>query len=129
MNFINSWNIDLRMNMKIKVMCTAWLEVMVWDEKLIIVEDLIHLGQAISAHPAHEKEIRKRLVMRCSASAKQLCSELFTLHDGRVYIQCTLLVISYCSEALGFTEYLQRKLFKKRTKKNRKESAECNMEG
>ncbi len=86
---------------------------MIGNEALELVEEYTYLGQMVSANPAHEKEIRRRIGMGWSPFGKQnhvMNSYLPLSLKGKVYNQCILPVLTYGSESWCLTKELERKL-------------------
>ncbi len=107
----------LKMNMKkTKIMYNKHLilrQIMVGKEALELVEEYTYLGQMVSANPADEKEIRRRIGMGWSAFGKQnlvMKSNLPLSLKGNVYNQCILPVVTYGLETWRVTKKLERKL-------------------
>ncbi len=72
-----------------------------------------HLGQMVSANPAHEKEIRRRIGMGWSAFGKQnlvMNSNLPVSLKRKVYNQCIRPVLTYGPETWRLTKELEIKL-------------------
>ncbi len=85
---------------------------MIENEALELVEEYTHLGQMVSANPAHEKEIR-RIGMGWSAFGKQnfvMNNNLPLSLRRKVYNQCILPVLTYGAETWRLTKELERKL-------------------
>ncbi len=86
---------------------------MIGNEALELVEEYTYLGQMVSANPAHEKEIRRRIGMGWSAFGKLnlVMNRYLPLNLKRkVYNQCILPVLTYGSETRRLTKKLERKL-------------------
>ncbi len=86
---------------------------MIGNEALELVEEFAYLGQMVSANPAHEKEIRRRIGMGWSALGKQnlvMNSKLPLSLKRKVYNQCIIPVLTYGSETWRLTKQLERKL-------------------
>ncbi len=49
----------------------AGQQIMIGNEKLERVEEYIHLGQTFGANPDHDKEIKRKIGMGCSAIGKK----------------------------------------------------------
>ncbi len=75
---------------------------MIGNETLERMEGYIHvyLGQAVSANPAHDSEIMRRIREGWSVFGKHgdMNSNLPLLLDGKVYNQYILPVLTYSSE-------------------------------
>ncbi len=74
---------------------------MIGNEALELVEEYTYLGHMVSANPAHEKEIRRRIGMGWSAFGKQnlvMNSSLPLSLKRKVYNQCILPVLTYGSD-------------------------------
>ncbi len=109
--------VGLKMNMKkTKIMYNKRLigrQIMIGNEALELVEKYTYLGQMVSANPAHEKEIRRRIGMGWSAFAKQnliMISNLPLSLKRKVYNQGILPVLTYGPETWRLTKELERKL-------------------
>ncbi len=77
------------------------------------MEEYTYLGQMVSANPAHEKEIRRRIGMGWSAFGKQnlvMNSNLPHSLKTKVYNQCILPVLTYGLDTWRLTKELERKL-------------------
>ncbi len=86
---------------------------MIGDEALELVKEYTYLGQMVSANPAHEKEIRRRIGMGWSTFRKQnlvMNSNLPLSLKRKVYTQCILPDLTYGSETCHLTKELERKL-------------------
>ncbi len=112
-----SLKVGLKMIMKkTKIMHNKHLigsQIIIGNEALELVEEYTYLLQMVSANPAHEKEIRRRIGMGWSAFGKQnlvMNSKLALSLKRNVYNQCILSVITYGSEAWRLTKKLERKL-------------------
>ncbi len=112
-----SLKVGLKMNMKkTKIMYNKHLigrQVMIGNEALELVEEYMYLGQMVSANPAHEKKIRRRIGMGWSAFGKQnfvMNSNLPLSLERKVYNQCILQVLTYGAETWRLTKELERKL-------------------
>ncbi len=107
----------MKMNMKkTKIMYNNNLigrQKMIGNEALELVEEYPYFGQMVSANPAHEKEIRRRIGMGWSAFGKQnlvMNSSLPLSLKRKVYNQCILPALTYGSEAWRLTKESERKL-------------------
>ncbi len=112
-----SLKVGLKMNMnKAKIMYNKHLigqQIMIGNKALKLVEEYTYLGQMVSANPAHEKEIRRRIGIGWSAFGKQnlvMNSNLPLPLKRKVYNQCILPVLTYGSETWCLTKELERKL-------------------
>ncbi len=88
---------------------------MTGNEALELVEEYTYLGQMVSANPAHEKEIIRRIGMGMGWSAfgnqnLVMNSNLPLSLMRNVYNQCILPVLMYGSETWRLTKELERKL-------------------
>ncbi len=86
---------------------------MIGNEALELVEEYTYIGQTVSANPAHEKEIRRRIRMGWIAFGKQnlvMNRNLPLSLKRKVYKQCILPVLTYGSETWRLTRELERKL-------------------
>ncbi len=86
---------------------------MIGNEALEVVKEYTYLGQMVSANPAHEKEIRRRIGMGWSAIGKQnlvMNRNLILSLKRKVYNQCILPVLTYGSETWRLTKELERNL-------------------
>ncbi len=78
-----------------------------------LVEEYIYLGQMLSANPAHEKEIKRRIGMGWSFFGKQnlvMKSNLPLSLKRKVNNECILPVVTYGSETYRLTKELESKL-------------------
>ncbi len=76
------------------------------------MEEYTYLGQMVSANPAQEKEIRRRIEMEWSAFGKQnllMNSNLPLSLKRKAYNQLTLPVLTYGSETWRLTKELEKK--------------------
>ncbi len=112
-----SLKVGLKMNMKkTKILYNKHLtgrQIMIGSEALELVEEYTYLGQMVSANPAHEKEIRRRIRMGWSAFGKQnlvMNSNLPLSMKRKVYNHSILLVLTYGLETWRLTKELGRKL-------------------
>ncbi len=128
-----SLKVGLVMNMKMtKIMFNKHLigrQIMIGNKALEVVEQYTYLGQMVSANPAHEKEIRRRIGMGWSAFGKQnlvMNMNLPLSLKRKVYNQCILPVLTYGSETWRLTKELERKL--RSAKRGREKNAGYNME-
>ncbi len=80
----------------------AGQQIMIGNETLKRVEIYIYLGQTVSANPAHDREIKRRIGMGWTAYRKQhrdiVNNNLPLSLKRKVYNQCILPVITYGSE-------------------------------
>ncbi len=107
----------LKMSMKkTKIMYNKHLigrQIMIGNEALEFVEEYTYLGQMVSANPAHEKKIRRRIGMGWSAFGKLnllMNSNLPLFLNRKVYNQCILPILTYGPESCRLTYDLERKL-------------------
>ncbi len=100
---------------------------MIGNEALELVEEYTYLGQMVSANPAHEKEIRRRIGMGWSAFGKQnllMNSNLpLSLKRKAVYPTSTNVWVGNLASQQGVREETE-----KCTKGNGEKNAGCNME-
>ncbi len=90
----------LKMNMKKKKimyikLLTGWQKI-IGKEALELLEEYTYLGQMVSANPAHEKEIRRRIGMGWSAFGQQnlvMNSNLPLSLKRKFYNHCILPVL------------------------------------
>ncbi len=104
------------MNMKkTKVMFNNQLagqQIMIGNETLERVEEYIYLGEAVSANPAHDREIKRKIGMRRTAFGKYgdiMNSTLPLSLKRKVYNQCILPVLTYGSETWHLTKKEQER--------------------
>ncbi len=93
------------------------------------MEEYTHLGQIVSATPAHEKEIR-RIGMRWSGFGKQslvMNSSLPLTLKRKVLISVSYQSLTYGSETWRLTKRLERKLRSTQRIKNGEKNAGYNM--
>ncbi len=86
---------------------------MIGNGALELVEECTYFVQKVSANPAHEKEIRRRIGMGWSAFGKQsfLMNRNLPLSLKRKFCnQCIIPVLTYGSESWRLTKKLERKL-------------------
>ncbi len=86
---------------------------MIGKGALELVDEYTYLGQIVSANPAHEKEIRRRIGMGWSGFGKQnfvMKSNLLLSLRSKVINQCILPVLTYGSDTWRLTKELERKL-------------------
>ncbi len=108
--------VGLKMIMKTKTIYNKHLtgrQIMIGNEALELVEEYPYLDQTVSANPAHEKEIRRKIRMGWSAFGKQslvMNSNLPFSLKRKIYNHCILLILTNGPETWHLTKELERKL-------------------